>query len=374
MSLVITPDRHRGTNTGSRASLMLLTCVAALVTTIALLRAAAIVGDAPIGGEAPGGGQPSFATDAVVRDFYDAINGALISGDTTALESITGADLIVHTAARGVAPDRTGLARSVAAVRARMPGVRLVVEDVVVVGDRAIVGVGQFGGVKGSFLGRGLGGGSRVWGRFDAVRVADGRVAEYWGDPDGLALLEPLLQVPLGTVKPIRQMVALERISIPLAGYQVAGLAAASRVIYVQEGSLRVAVDAATTDPATAITRSGSDAAQVTDVEPGTDRVLAAGQAAVLPAAAGYRLRSEGGLLSPTLLSVVLPGHLYIGPLRPAVPQFPGQATDEVQAEAGMKSQILAGGPSTTVPPNAIVSFGRVTLGPGATVRLDEAA
>lgn len=352
-----------------RACLHLLTCVLALVSAVVLLGAATMVRDAPVA--APRADQ----TASVVRGFYDAVNHALRSGDTAALEAAVDPDLVVHGSPPEVAPDRAGLIRHLAAVKAAFQGAQLVVEDLVAVEDRAMARVGVDGASEGTFLGLRLRGGPLVWGRLDAVRVAGGRVVELWSEADRLALLEPLSQVPLDPRPMTGQAVALERLDFVANGQQVPGSPVESRVVFVEAGTITVVVDPLSAVPAVAFA-AGAEDVQPTAVAPGTELTLSAGDAVALPTQSRYTLRHDGGLPAPVLVAVAFPVYTYTGPLQAngALASTPQDDGDQA-AGGGVAPLPLADDLRTALPAGvAIVAFGRATLPPGEGVSVHEAA
>ncbi len=187
---------------------LLLTVGLALATVLALLGVGLALAEPP---PAPSTGEAA----AVVARFYDAANAVLLTGDPTALDRVVDPGFVDRAPAAGVTPDRAGLARSLLALRAAHPGAQLDVADLVAAGDRAVakVGVRDAAGWRG--IGLPLCRAPSLWGPFEALRVAGGRVIERWGDGSGAALLEPIGSLSLaGMALAPRQSLELQRVTV----------------------------------------------------------------------------------------------------------------------------------------------------------------
>lgn len=335
-----------------RATLHLLICTLAIVTAVGLLRAVGVVRETAVASP------ETDNTAAIARGFYNAVNHALRSGDTAAIAAVVAPGFVVHASSTGVVRDRAGLARYLAAVHATSPGTEIVVEDVIAGGDRAMARLGVRG-TEGAFLGLRLGDRPRVWGRLDALRIADGRVVELWGGMDGLALLEPLARVSLGRELSSGQTVVLDRLALTAGGQRELGLAAGSGAVYVASGTVAVAAVPASPSPGAA---------------PRTDRTLTTGDAVALPGPIRYLFRRAADSPSAVLLAATFP-FAYMGSLQSAGAESGPREREIRTAMDGITVESLAGGPWTALPRGPVsVAFGRATLAPGAAVSLPSAA
>lgn len=85
----------------------------------------------------------------------------------------------------------------IAAFRAAFPDIQFTIEDLVAEGDRVVFRCTVRGTQRGPFAGLPASGRPMTVGLIDAVRIADGRIAEHWGGPD-LADLRRQLEPPAG--------------------------------------------------------------------------------------------------------------------------------------------------------------------------------
>ena len=60
-------------------------------------------------------------SEAVIRDFYGAIDVALRTGDTTRLGKHVAPDLVIHSQPPGISPDLIGLERYLSTIRTTLP-------------------------------------------------------------------------------------------------------------------------------------------------------------------------------------------------------------------------------------------------------------
>lgn len=305
-------------------------------------------------------------TAEIVEAFYAAVNAVIRDGDVAALDGVVGPGFVDHTGLPGVAPDRSGLRHYLAALHLSAPDGELVVEDLAVAGDRALARVTLRGADRGAFLGIALGATVAVWGRTDVFRVADRRVIERWGDAEGAVFLETLGTAPRGTWLPIRAGTVLERITMQ-PGDSATTPALESRLLYLEAGSLTLAVGPASNEPALVAVAGGDTGGEATTtVSAGTAVTVAAGAFAVLPSSATYTLRNDGAEAATALVAAIfVPG----APSR-AVPRSDPALENPVTAwPVGIGVQPLAGGFTTALPQDAVsAGVGRMTLAPGGRI------
>ena len=172
----------RPTGLARRAGLALAAAVL-LATLAAAVRLVALAGGTlPLPGWA---GQAAEGPEAAAaRRFYAALDAALAGQDAAPLAAVIAPGIVVHGADGAVQPG--GLAARLKTLRQIAPDLRYAVEGTMSDGDRVAVrldvaspgaarsGIGAPGGTLGS--------GSEV------LRVADGRVVEYWPAPIELAI------------------------------------------------------------------------------------------------------------------------------------------------------------------------------------------
>src|SRR4029453_18043725 len=128
---------------------------------------------------------------ALVRRFYAAANAVLTTGDGFLLADTVAPDLVEQPARPGSATGRDGLVRALLSLRATFPGLTLVVDDLRAAdGDQVLARVHAAGAGSGAFLGRPVPTSPARWGPLEVWRIADGRLAERWGDPNPVVLLQ----------------------------------------------------------------------------------------------------------------------------------------------------------------------------------------
>src|SRR5688500_12407806 len=153
-------------------------------------------------------------SEAVIRDFYDAIDVALRTGDTTRLGKHVAPDLVIHGQPPGISPDLIGLERYLSTIRTTLPEWRLQVKQVFVTGDGAVAHIEEISQNPGDFLGLRFAP-PAFWGQFDVFRIENNRIVELWRTPSSSIVTAPLKQVSLGVSQSISGRFSLERLSGP---------------------------------------------------------------------------------------------------------------------------------------------------------------
>jgi hypothetical protein len=215
----------------------------------------------------------AIATEEVVRSFYAAVNLAIQTGGTTALESVTARNLAIHGPLSSLAPDRAGLSRYLTALHATSPELELTIADLAASGDQALVTLAPQNAEAGSFLGSPLQGSER-WGQVDALRVRSHRVIEVWSGADQPALLAPLAEAPFAHDDDSRMTMSLDRLTIQPGGSFEAVGEVEARWLYVEAGSVRVETNSVTVDlrrviPGELSARTGNSGANQTTLNVG---------------------------------------------------------------------------------------------------------
>jgi predicted ester cyclase len=318
-----------------------LTSILALATGLALLAASAAIRDAGIAAPAAGG----ETRVALVRDFYDAANTLLATGDPAPLDRIVSPDLVEHPARLGTERGRAALVRALLSRRAAFPALRLVLEEARPGdGDLAIARVRVDGAAAGAFLGLPVPGAFAAWGPLDLFRVAGGRIVEHWGEP------EPLLVLPLeqATVDPFPAAQAgsllVSRIDLPPSAAVDVGRVGVTEVLVGEAGS-----------------------AELFSAD-GSPRALAAGGAVVLPPNARLVLRGAG--TEPAVVLAVAPWSSDAARNSVGVPQQTAGTPDQRRASSGtpgvgVEERILASADVLAMPGPSRLATGRVVMAPG---------
>jgi steroid delta-isomerase-like uncharacterized protein len=130
---------------------------------------------------------------ATMRRFYDLINAGDIDGFGRQLAD----DFAEREDLPGFPPTRAGVIQYFRMLVAAFPDLRMVPEDVIESGDKAVARVRVTGTHKGPFMGM-SGTGKRVDVKLiDIIRFGDdGRAHEHWGVVDQLAMMQQLGAIP----------------------------------------------------------------------------------------------------------------------------------------------------------------------------------
>ena len=132
---------------------------------------------------------------ATIRRFYDLINAGDIDGFGRQLAD----DFVEREDLPGFPPTKAGVTQYFRMLLAAFPDLRMVPEDVIASGDKAVARVRVTGTHKGPFMGMS---GTGKWvdvTLIDIIRFGDdGRAHEHWGVVDQLAMMQQLGAIPAG--------------------------------------------------------------------------------------------------------------------------------------------------------------------------------
>jgi quercetin dioxygenase-like cupin family protein len=347
-------------------ALNLLASGLTILAAAALLGTATVVGDASVASPAIPAEEQS---EAAIRDFYDAIDVALRTGDTTRLGKHVASDLVIHGQPPGISPDLIGLERHLATIRTTLPEWRLQVKPVFVTGDRAVAQIEETSQNPGDFLGLRFAP-LAIWGQFDVFRIENDRIVELWRSPSSSIMTAPLKQISLGVPQSSSGRLSLERLSGPAGKDWKLGPFSAPRVIYVTAGTLAITIDLVS---APALYFGNQSLPAVPDeVAPGTKVTLKPGDAVSLPSDSLYTLHHNAAEHGVSAFAVAFDSFSYNGPL---VPQgSPGDEHD-TQPDAAFETvfESLPGDPAAELAPDAMIAIGRVTIPPGESITFHEA-
>jgi steroid delta-isomerase-like uncharacterized protein len=130
-----------------------------------------------------------------IRRFYDLINAGDIEGFGRQLAD----DFVEREDLPDFPPTRAGVIQYFRMLMAAFPDLRMVPEDVIVSGDKAVARVRVTGTHKGPFVGISATGRRVEVQLIDIIRFGDdGRAQEHWGVVDQLAMMQQLGAIPTG--------------------------------------------------------------------------------------------------------------------------------------------------------------------------------
>ena len=344
-----------------RSIALLLTLGLALTTALALLGTVAALSRPPAVGPETTGDR------AAIDRFYAAVNTAIRTGAGTALDEVVAPDLVTHDARSGAEQDRTSFDDHLAALHAADPSLQLVVEEIIVEGDRAAIRLTARSSRTGSFLGMPLDGRIAPWPKIDLLRLAEGSVAERWVIGDAGVVVRPVVQTRLDPFPPEAESVGLIRITLAPGARVTKEIDAAMALFAVEAGEVLVrgAGEAALVD-------AGGESAEGFDaVARSADRVLLAGDAVVVPVGVHLQLRNESAAPAVALgialtAAIAQPGGV-LGGVRVA-----GQIREQMPVldwPVGVTVEPLAADTAGSLPAGAIsLTLDRATLGPRASL------
>jgi steroid delta-isomerase-like uncharacterized protein len=133
------------------------------------------------------------ASRAVVRAWVEEGFGA---GNLALVDELFAPGFVNRTPLPGQSPDREGVRQTVAALRTAFPDMQVTVEDLVAEGNTVVVRDTTRAIHRGAFAGIPPTGKEVRVARIAIFRLADGRIAEHWGQVDMIGLLQQLGAVP----------------------------------------------------------------------------------------------------------------------------------------------------------------------------------
>lgn len=130
-----------------------------------------------------------------IRRFYDLINAGDIDGFGRQLAD----DFAEREDLPGFPPTRAGVIQYFQMLLAAFPDLRMVPQDVIASGDKAVARVRVTGTHRGPFMGMPATGKRVEVTLIDIIRFSDdGRAREHWGVVDQLAMMQQLGAIPAG--------------------------------------------------------------------------------------------------------------------------------------------------------------------------------
>ena len=130
-----------------------------------------------------------------IRRIYDLIN----AGDIDGFGRLLSDDFVEREDLPGFAPTRDGVIEYFRMLRVSFPDLRMVVEDVIASGDKAVARVRLTATHKSPFVGIPATGKQVQVSLIDIIRFGDdGRAREHWGLVDQLSLMQQLGVISAG--------------------------------------------------------------------------------------------------------------------------------------------------------------------------------
>jgi len=133
------------------------------------------------------------STSAPANALRRLIEQGFNQGDLKVLDEVLDPGFVEHQAlAPGIPRTREAVAALIRSLRTGFPDIHLSIEAIDAAGDRVWARIRATGTNKGPFMGNPPTGRSIAIDVLDVVRMDGGRIAEHWGVPDHLTLMEQL--------------------------------------------------------------------------------------------------------------------------------------------------------------------------------------
>jgi steroid delta-isomerase-like uncharacterized protein len=127
-----------------------------------------------------------------IKALGDRFVQAWDKGDWLVLDELLADDFVFHVAVPGLTPDRDGYKRFFDMHHTAFPDFQATVEDVIVEGDKIMHRMKWSGTHKGEFMGIAPTDKQVTLSLITIERVANGKIAEQWGEADMLGLMQQL--------------------------------------------------------------------------------------------------------------------------------------------------------------------------------------
>ena len=129
---------------------------------------------------------------AIARRGYEAIN----QNNLDALDEVVASDITDHNPSPGQAPGLEGVKQWFSSLHTAFSDFHVDVEDMIAEGDKVVARVTGSGTHQGEFMGIAPTGNRIEFSGIDILRIAEGKVAEHWGNFDNLGMLQQLGAIP----------------------------------------------------------------------------------------------------------------------------------------------------------------------------------
>ena len=130
---------------------------------------------------------------ALLRRFYEELWS---QGDLETIPELVAENFVDHHPLPGAPPGREGLAALVTTWRTAFPDMREMVEDLIAEGDKVVGRFTMRGTHSGQFMGVPPTGQRVTMSGIDIVRIAGGKIAQFWYGEHLLELMQQLGAVP----------------------------------------------------------------------------------------------------------------------------------------------------------------------------------
>ena len=130
---------------------------------------------------------------ALIRRFLEEVFN---QRNVAAVDQYMAGDYVDHVLPPGVPPTREGFKQFIGPFLEAFPDFRYTVDDLIAEGDRVVARLTAQGTQQGAFMGVPATGKRATWSEIHIGRVANGQIAEHWGEIDNLGMLQQLGVIP----------------------------------------------------------------------------------------------------------------------------------------------------------------------------------
>lgn len=338
----------------SQNLLLPLTAMIAIATAIAMLVSAMLL---------PMPDAPEFPiTDGteVVERFYAAVNEAIATGNSVALQRVVNPSFVDENPLPGVNPGRAGLEEYLVALHDADPGLRLEADVISASSDQVVARVQVWHEPTEFPLPASLDERREVWGAIEVLRVADGAVVGRWSYTDGLTLARSLAERQVTLPLPTPRVISLRNVTLAPGTRWDAPRVGGPQLFYVQVGVI---------DAQTILGSAGEDAQDASSDALASDGGQAAADQRLMLAAGSSWLASAGSHASATNVGSAEAQVLVVAFSEPRIPN--GVLPEAGSLPIGGEVEVLAGDLANDWGTGAVtVTLEQIAFAPGAALNL----
>jgi predicted ester cyclase len=228
----------------------------------------------------------STVAEQAVRDFYDAINQTLRSGNPTVLQRQLSPEFVSHDQGQSNPFDAASFAARIVNLKSALPNSQVVPDTISASGNLVAARVTFESAGGGTLLGLPAPF-DAFWGPTDVFRVRGGKIAEHWGSaPEGMAVSRAI-QTPFPVTRTDHMVLQMSELTV--RGEQSHTIYASTfpSIFRVQSGHFN-ATPRRSPDNGTGVAISGQEGRSL--LPPGSDTQVGPGDFIIVPAGFGVSL------------------------------------------------------------------------------------
>jgi steroid delta-isomerase-like uncharacterized protein len=117
-------------------------------------------------------------------------------GNISLVDELFAPDYVAHPTPPGVPPGREGQKLMFTMYHSAFPGLKTTIHDVIAEGDKVVIRATHSATHNGEFMGVPPTGKSLSWDSINIMRFAEGKIEEYWGLTDSMAMMQQMGVMP----------------------------------------------------------------------------------------------------------------------------------------------------------------------------------